>query len=234
MDGERRLRDGGAPDAEGDEQAAAELLRADGPLRPPPAWKAQGRAVVFAGARQPIRPRWPAGGLAAGAMALIVVGMAWAWSARQARPLTVKATDRPAVPGEGRDGGTAAVPPLAAVRGSSSPVAQPPRGHPPPAAPRPAPAAHPRAAAAADEATLVHAALRSLRAGDVDRALVLAEDYLERFPDGLLVEEAWVVALDAAIARGDDSATERARGYLARFPAGRFRTRVAQTLEPKE
>lgn len=104
------------------------------------------------------------------------------------------------------------------------------------AAPAPSPAADPSqaaesrmAAAPSEEAALVLGGLRALRrAHDPARAALLFGRYLERFPEGTLVEEALALAIEAGVARGDrQAAADLAQQYLRRFPAGRF-TRLAR------
>jgi len=80
------------------------------------------------------------------------------------------------------------------------------------------------AAAPPEEATLVLAALRALRREhDPARAGLLLARYLERFPGGILTQEALALAIEAGLARGDrQAASGLAEEYLKRFPAGRF------------
>jgi len=95
---------------------------------------------------------------------------------------------------------------------------------PPRAAPRKAVAAAPSAAAVARERTEVLDALIALRREhDPVRAGTLLARYLAAHPRGALREEALVLAIEAADARGDRAAGEQsARAYQAEFPAGRF------------
>jgi hypothetical protein len=75
-----------------------------------------------------------------------------------------------------------------------------------------------------EEAALVMAALRSLRREhNPAQAGVLAHNYLTRFPEGVLSEEALAIGIEAALARHDaDVAATLAHQYLGRYPAGRF------------
>jgi outer membrane protein assembly factor BamD (BamD/ComL family) len=68
------------------------------------------------------------------------------------------------------------------------------------------------------------AALRSLRREhNPVQAGVLLQRYLTRFPEGVLIEEALAIGIEAATARHDDSsATALANQYLGRYPTGRF------------
>jgi outer membrane protein assembly factor BamD (BamD/ComL family) len=91
--------------------------------------------------------------------------------------------------------------------------------------------ARPGANSGESEASLVLQAVRALRRdGDPARANALAEEALRRYPHGAQAEEALVVLLKAAEARGDKPAAQRlARTYLATHPAGRF-TDLAKRL----
>jgi len=97
----------------------------------------------------------------------------------------------------------------------------------------------PRAAAApslsaepGDGVALVAAGTRALRFDrNADRALVLFDDYVQRYPDGPLIEEAMVRAVEAAQATGD-GARPRAQAYLRRFPGGQFRRHVEALVGP--
>jgi|SRR6185503_11291471 len=79
-------------------------------------------------------------------------------------------------------------------------------------------------AAAARERTEVLDAMVALRRDhDAVRAGTLLDDYLAAHPRGVLREEALVLAVEAADARGDDATARRlARTYQAAFPGGRF------------
>jgi hypothetical protein len=89
----------------------------------------------------------------------------------------------------------------------------------------------PAKAAPAQETVLVMAAVRALRRErDPARAGVLLDDYLRRYPNGVLAEEALALAIEAASARGDVRAAALARTYLQRYPQGRF-LRAARAAE---
>jgi hypothetical protein len=91
-----------------------------------------------------------------------------------------------------------------------------------------------REASPTDDPTLGAPAVRALRREhDAARATQLLEDYLRRWPDGALAEEALALSIEAAQARGatpsaelsrptDARARELAVRYLRRFPRGRF------------
>jgi hypothetical protein len=129
---------------------------------------------------------------------------------------------------------TATAPPANPPTGapaSSRPPPQPPQ----PPAPRPAaPAAPPAPRAAIDpqESALVHSAVRALRVeGKPRRARALLDEYVRRFPNGALVEDAAALAIEATAAAGDDDAARRwASRYAARFPTGRFRELADRVL----
>jgi hypothetical protein len=82
----------------------------------------------------------------------------------------------------------------------------------------------PSAASVARERTEVLDALVALRREhDPVRAGTLLARYLSAHPNGALREEALVLAIEAADARGDKAGAEQlAHAYQAEFPAGRF------------
>ncbi len=95
---------------------------------------------------------------------------------------------------------------------------------PPRAAPRKLVAPAASAAAVARERTEVLDALIALRREhDAARAGTMLARYLAAHPRGALREEALVLAIEAADARGDRPSGEQlARTYQAEYPAGRF------------
>ena len=125
----------------------------------------------------------------------------------------------------------------------------PPRAHPPgrierPLRRGPAPVAvrqEPKIEAAPkptddpkDEPTMVATAMRALRRDhDPARAGRLLDDYLARWPDGALVEEALALGIEAARARGDARESTLAAEYLRRFPSGRFADAARRALAPR-
>jgi hypothetical protein len=87
-------------------------------------------------------------------------------------------------------------------------------------------------AASAQETTLLMAAVHSLRREhDPLRAGVLLDDYLARYPGGVLAEEALALAIEAASARGDTQAATLAHTYLQRYPHGRFQQAARAAAE---
>jgi hypothetical protein len=85
----------------------------------------------------------------------------------------------------------------------------------------------------AREAAIVLAAQRALRVEHApDRAAVLLDDYLQRYPRGTLAEEALALAIEAAVA-SDDDARAGALGarYLQRYPRGRFATAAHAAIQ---
>ncbi len=88
------------------------------------------------------------------------------------------------------------------------------------------------ASSSADESALIVGAVRALRRdGDPGRAMALAEESLQRYPQGVQVEEAMALAMEAAAAEGNASAAHQAaQRYVTRFPAGRFADRAARIL----
>src|SRR5205814_935631 len=74
---------------------------------------------------------------------------------------------------------------------------------------------------APEEAMVFEAMSRLRKLHDPAGAGRLIEDYLARFPDGALVEEAEFLAIEASVDPAHAAAA--ARRYLDRFPAGRYR-----------
>jgi hypothetical protein len=67
---------------------------------------------------------------------------------------------------------------------------------------------------------------------DAARAQGLLARYLADHPRGALREEAMVLSIEAAAARGDKPALERlAKQYRASYPSGRFRPYVEEQLK---
>jgi hypothetical protein len=89
-------------------------------------------------------------------------------------------------------------------------------------------------AAPPEEAALVLAGLRALRREhDPTRAGTLLARYVERFPQGVLAQEALAIAIEADLARGDrQAAAALAEQYLKRFPAGRFSRFSRRAMDP--
>jgi hypothetical protein len=84
----------------------------------------------------------------------------------------------------------------------------------------------------AGESILMVQAVRALRRdNDPTRAQQLAEEALHRYPRGSQAEEAMVLSMEAAAARGDGPGARRAaERYLGRFPSGRFADRARHVL----
>jgi hypothetical protein len=73
------------------------------------------------------------------------------------------------------------------------------------------------------EGQLVHAAAHSLRQEhDPRHALRLLSRYFATYPEGVLAEEALVLAIEAAKEAKDPRAAALGKLYLQRFPNGRF------------
>jgi hypothetical protein len=78
----------------------------------------------------------------------------------------------------------------------------------------------------------VLSAVRALRVERrIGRARSLLADYLRRFPDGSLAEDALALQIEAATADRDRiAARELAARYLREYPTGRFRSAAGQAL----
>jgi hypothetical protein len=75
------------------------------------------------------------------------------------------------------------------------------------------------------EKVLVFDAMRALRReGHPEQASKLLDEYLRRYPQGSLAEEALALAIEASTALGDPKAKNLADRYLALYPNGRFRS----------
>jgi hypothetical protein len=87
------------------------------------------------------------------------------------------------------------------------------------------------ARAAGHNERLVFEAMRALRQeGQPERASRLLDEYLRRYPDGALAEEALTLSIEAATARSDPRARDLASRYLAKYPNGRFRSAAERAL----
>jgi hypothetical protein len=92
------------------------------------------------------------------------------------------------------------------------------------------------ASAPKDEASLVLSAMTALRRDrDPARSAKLLDDYLARYPRGVLREEALALEIECASSRGDAQASDRlARSYLRSYPHGRFQEVAHDALSHAE
>jgi hypothetical protein len=124
----------------------------------------------------------------------------------------------------------------AAVKADSRmPVARSPLASPAHSALRPSRTV-PLAAETTRERAQVWEALVALRRDhDANRAATLLNHELEANPHGVLRQEAFVLAIEAADARGDRHGAEGfARAYEREFPSGRFKQLAQRYLEEKD
>jgi hypothetical protein len=106
---------------------------------------------------------------------------------------------------------------------ASTADARPARSSPRPAAKKIASAAPTVASVARERSEVLDALIALRREHDAVRAGTLLARYLSAHPHGALREEALVLAIEAADARGDRAAGDQlARAYQDEFPAGRF------------
>jgi hypothetical protein len=93
----------------------------------------------------------------------------------------------------------------------------------------------PLAAETTRERAQVWEALVALRRDhDPNRAAALLNHELEANPHGILRQEAFVLAIEAADARGDRRGAEGfARAYQREFPSGRFKQLAQRYLDEK-
>jgi hypothetical protein len=132
-------------------------------------------------------------------------------------------------------------PPPLDVAPATPPVSVPPRP-PRPAPPPPAPmtASAPsapttpeaRAAALAEERSLLASARQALQASDVATALVRLAEHRARHPDGVLVEERDALTLMARARRGDDVTADLA-SFRARYPRSLFQEAVDRAVRER-
>jgi hypothetical protein len=232
------LRERDAPTSEVEADAIG-LVRSQGRYQPPPGRKQRVRARLLEhridDRRAYARPFFVA---AVVAMIVFAVGTSVAlgrqWIARSYRTFAARLhLDRD------DEGSSAARSPSAPV---PLPAVPPPASAPDETAPAPesaaddGPAAAPRASAGHARSTgrserLVFEAMRALRQeGQPERASRLLDEYLRRYPDGALAEEALTLSIEAASARSDPRARELAARYLAKYPNGRFRSAAERAL----
>ena len=75
-------------------------------------------------------------------------------------------------------------------------------------------------------------AMQARSAGKYGRALQLLGDYQRRFPGGALQDEALALSIEMTTLQGSaERARALARSYQARFPQGRYRAWVSQSLD---
>jgi hypothetical protein len=162
------------------------------------------RLGLPAAAVPPSRPGWLAGGAKVGVLALAVAGGA-AWLATRPARVSVAPPAPVAVPA----------------------TAQSPSPAPAPQPMRPAPAA--RTPAAETEIGLLRRARRALAAHDPVQALAALERHRRRWPEGELLQEREVLAIQAlSLAGSPGAARERADAFLARFPSSTLSAAVRQ------
>ena len=208
--------------------SAARLLSAV----PPRASSTLSEQRVWARLRDPMRPRVSAWLRPAVAFAVVlVVGIAsamWIRHGRRVRPMVPVPVILPAVAGSAAT--PAATLPVVVIDALPTPRQVKVRPALPTEVPPPGPSA------AVDEGSaLVLTATRILRRNqDPVRAGILLEDYVTQHPTGALIEEAYALAIEAAVARHDGSAEVLARQYLSRFPGARFRDAAKRVIESDE
>jgi hypothetical protein len=216
----------------------AELVRATPRLPPTPF---QQRRILADLARPAVSTRlWlgRAGALAVtlgatAAAAASAVEHGWPWDRARGPVATLAATaplvhaaPSPVVAApSGQDTAPLTVSPSTADRGTERPLSHPPRR-----------SESKSVGKSGEEPTLVLEAIRALRnRRDGVRAGMLLTEYLKGQPQGVLVEDATALSVEAALARHDEHAAgELARRYLSQFPGGRYRRFALRALESSE
>lgn len=110
--------------------------------------------------------------------------------------------------------------------------AEPPRAAAVPSRAKAKPAAATESAELAQQAVLVHDAMRALRVnGDAPKARELLRQYLREFPRGALGEEALALSIEANLKDDPKRAAARAKRYLKAYPSGRFVSLAQRALQ---
>lgn len=170
--------------------------------------------------------------------ATVVVGGAYQWREQANRPppppvdvaappaARAPAVQQPIAPVEPAP----AVPSAAEVEPSAPVVPTAPAAAPlAVAAPTKAPGANPEA-----EVQLLEEAMASLTKGETDSTLRLLERHARDYPDGLLVQEREVLAIEALMKAGRQvQARSRAERFRTRFPGSTHLLKVEALVQPK-
>ncbi len=99
-----------------------------------------------------------------------------------------------------------------------------------PAASEPSP--KPAASPLREEVESIERSRSALRASDSTNAIVYAEQYLQRFADGVFVPEAYYLIMEGKLRRGDiDGAQHSASALVARFPSSAQSIKARHVLE---
>lgn len=213
-------------------EALAELVRSAEPYRPNPFSKRLVHARLERSSAQGARSRRRFALMAsAGVLGVSAVAFAAYEALRAPEPAAPVASQPAVIAPPASVAEVAPVVPAPSIVRSEPPAAR--SGAPLPASPESsagrAVAARPPPRAGEDPAAVLEAVRALRREGDPARAQQLLDRYLADNPKGALREDALALAMEAAAARQDPRAADYARRYLARYPAGRFRS-VAERL----
>jgi hypothetical protein len=242
-----RLREGTETDPVWEE--ISRLCRSQPPSGPDPVMQARvlsrlERPRRHAGLSRPALAMMGVVLLAATASAVWMGARRWLAPERPApeRPAPERLAPEPAMPDRTAPSAPSAVAPspssIVPSRGGSrvdstkSHAARPKHASAPASATQPASVSAPKPAFDPQESVLVHSAMRALRVDrQTDKARALLDEYLNRFPQGALAEDALALQIEATLAARDRAAARRwATRYLQEFPSGRFRAIADKTL----
>lgn len=166
--------------------------------------------------------------LLVGALGSVAVGIGYASSVAGTAPPSAAAsvtslTVAPAPSARSED--TTVRAPVAPVESSAAPTVSRPVAP----APRPTTSA---VVGIQEQIALIDRARSSASAGQPGATLAALDEYQQRFPRGVLQQEATMLRIEALLARGDRAnATRLGKSFLAQYPRSAFSPRVKSLIE---